>query len=257
MKTKVLKILLIGVLLMLSALSKASCEKVILFKENYLNNFQKDEVFFIKGVALDVFEYGRTIEVIEDLKGNFTDESSIFVWGDGHPSPGSGFFCISNERMDNIIQYNENDTLIMLVKKPYVHEGCFEDLDDYATFPCAFSVLELSNGFVTGYIYPPLDPELLWEENIILWEELQEELLNLTAIQSVKIKNNIYQWDGTIFFENQENKDVKLSFYDLSGRLVYEIMTTSNSYRPSLTGNIYVCKINIDNELLIIKYIAQ
>ena len=238
---------------MLSVYSYADCSETS-FKENYLKNFQKNEVFFIKGVALDVFEYGRTIKVIEDLKGNYTGESSIFVWGTGFPSNVSEFeACMTVERWDIITQYQENDTLLILVS-PVVFENCLETFGDYATITCAYSVLKLLNGFVTGYIHPWGD---LWGETTMPWEELQELLLNSTEIQSVKIKNNIYQQNGTIFFENLENKVVKLSFYDLSGKLIHEAITTSNSYHPVLTGNIFVCKININDKLHTIKYIVQ
>ena len=234
---------------MLSMYSYADCP-AISFKENYLSNFQKNEVFFIKGVALNVFEYGRTIEVIEDIKGNFTDKSFVFVWGGGVPSGGS--YCPISERSDNITYYNENDTLIMLVGKTYQRcDGGIENPEDYVTPSCALTVLKLSNGYVTGYISP-------WED-AVLWEELQKELQTLydpAAIQSVKIKNNIYQWNGTIFFENTENKAIELLFYDLLGKLVYQTITTSNSYRPVLTGNVFVCKININNKLQTIKYIV-
>ena len=50
------------------------------FKDNYVDNFSKNEVYFIKGIALDIFEYGRTI-VIEDLKGNYIGESINFCLG--------------------------------------------------------------------------------------------------------------------------------------------------------------------------------
>jgi len=255
MKKEIFKIMLISILSMLSTHSNACCEKVILFKENYLDNFQKDEVFFIKGVALDVFEYGRTIKVIEDLKGNLVDESYIFVWGAGRPSDGRPY--LPTLRMEDMLSYNENDTLIMLLTKPYVREEGIETSDDYATFPCSFSVLKLSNGLVTGYIYTPLNPDILYEENIVSWKELQKELLNSTAIQSVETNDTIYQWNGTIFFENTENKAIKLLFYDLSGKLAHEATTTSNSYRPPiLTKNIFICEININDKLHTIKYIV-
>jgi len=248
MKKNIIKILLISILSVISAPSKANCDFVS-FKENYLNNFQKDEVFFIKGVALDVFEYGRTIEVIEDLKGDFTGESSIFVWGAGNPPSG----CMTIERWDIITRYQENDTLIMLVY-PVVYENCLETFGDYTTITCAFSVLKLSNDSVTGHIYPWGD---LWGETTMPWKELQKLLLESTATQPIKTRNSIYQWNGTIFFENPENKAIKLSFYDLFGRLVHEAVTTSNSYRPILTGNIFVCRINMNNELQTIKYIVR
>jgi hypothetical protein len=250
MKQKILKILVISILLMLSVRSNADCRETS-FKENYSNNFQKENVFFIKGVALDVFEYGRTIKVIEDLKGNFTGESSIFVWGAGNP-PSSCMIVVTIERWDNIIRYQENDTLIMLVS-PVVFENCFETFGDYETITCAYSVLKLSNGFVTGYIHP-WGP--LWGETTMSWEELQELLKNITAIQPIHIKNNIYQQNGTIFFENSGNKVIKLSFYDLSGKLTHEAMTTSNNYRPALAGNIFLCKINMGDEVQTVKYIA-
>ena len=282
MKAKIFKILLISILSILSMYSNANCGWVATFKENYLYYFQKDDIFFIKGVALDVFEYGRTIEVIEDLKGNFTGESSIFVWGGGNSPKDSG--CIpTNERMDHIELYQENDTLIMLVKS--VTFECLEAISDYTTITCGYSVLKLSNGFVTGEILPLEERDADWwnwwnwyesmpkEEKILYFQSLPEEerfmlgmhtmpwrelqtLLNTTAIQSVQVKNNIYQQNGTIFFENQENKSVKLLFYDLSGRLLHEAITTSNSYRPVLTGNIFVCKININNDSQTIKYIV-
>ena len=246
---------------MLSAHSNADCvmgEKS--FKENYLNNFPKYEVFFVKGVALEVYEYGRTVKVIEDLKGNFDDESFIFVWGAGFPSEESGFTGFETNRCDLITLHQEKDTLIMLLGAPVVFEfeegSGIEAHGDYATIECAYSVLKLSNGLVTGRIFPAEVWEVYPQEITMSWEELQTSL-NTTAIQSVKVKNNIYQQNGTIFFENSGNKVIKLSFYDLSGKLMHEEMTTSNSCRPALAGNIFVCKINMDDEVLIIKYMAQ
>ena len=252
MKRKISKLILISILSIFSVYSYANCLEVS-FTENYLSNFQKDEVFFIKGVAMDVFEYGRTIKVIEDLKGNFIGESSIFVWGAGFPSNVSEFeACMTVERWDIITQYQENDTLIMLIN-PVCFENCLEIFGDYTTISCAFSVLKLSNGFVTGYIHPW---EILWEQTTISLEELQKLLSDLNTIQSVKMENNIYQLNGTFFFENPENKVIVLSFYDLTGRLVHKATTTSNSYRPVLTGNIFVCKIKVNNKSQTIKYIA-
>ena len=84
---------------MFSVYSYADCD-VKSFKENYVSNIQKNEVFFIKGVALEIFEYGRTIKVIEDLKGNYTGESSIFVWGAGNPPAG----CIITESFKTVFK---------------------------------------------------------------------------------------------------------------------------------------------------------
>ena len=82
---KIFTFALVSILSMLPVYSHAGCIETS-FKENYLNNFNKKEILFIKGIALDVFEYGRKIKVIENLKGNFAGDSSIFVWGASHPS---------------------------------------------------------------------------------------------------------------------------------------------------------------------------
>ena len=139
----------------------------------------------------------------------------------------------------------------MIVSKSTRFLCNIESPDDYATIPCSFCVLKLSNGFVTGYIHTYAGIETM------LWEELQELLLSLSPNQYIKIDNNIYQYNGIIFFENLENKVVKLSFHDLFGKLVHESITTSNSYRPVLKGNIFICTININNKLYTIKYIVK
>ncbi len=228
-----------------SLLNPTKCN-VLSFKKNYLANFQNDEVLFIKGEALKSHEYGRSIKVIEDLKGNFTGESSIFVWGSGYPSDDS-VGCMPNLRVDHISLYQENDTLIMLAAK--AADKCIETSNEYQTIACARSILQFSNGFVTGCIMG--DREI----STISLEELYS-LLNHTGIQAVVAKNNIYQWNGTIFFENPEDKVIKLSFYDLSGKLVHDAVTTSYNYRPVLTSGIFICRINIAGKLQTIKYIA-
>ena len=178
MKRKFLKLLLISILSMISVYSKADCD-VLPFKENYLSSIQSDKVLFIKGVALGVFEHGRTIKIIEDLKGNFAGESSIFVWGGGYPTGFNGVLCTAYERTDNITRFQENDTLIMLVK-PVIFEKCFETLSDYTTLGCRVSVLKLSNGYVTLRIGEEIET--------VLWEELKMSLT--TEIQLVRIKDN-------------------------------------------------------------------
>ena len=222
----------------------ADCFRVLSFKENYINSFNKDNVLFIKGVALDVVEYGgRKIKVIGDLKGNFEGDSTILVWGGGDPPNG----CITIERWDDLTKYKENDTLIMLIYT-VDYEACFEKPGDYTTVTCSSSVLKESNGFLTGYVdsWP-------WVETVITWEELQDLLTTSNHYFNQK-KYNIYQKDGSIFFDNPRNEVVKLSFYDLSGRLVHEATTTSDNYRPNLTRSFFICRIKIKNELFIIKY---
>ncbi len=88
------------------------------------------------------------------------------------------------------------------------------------------------------------------------WEDLLAEVYS-TDIRLTTAKNTICQRDGTVFFDNPDNRTVKLLFYDLSGKMILEASTTSNSYRPSLEGGIYVCCVRLNNELQTIKYIAR
>ena len=144
MKRIILNSILLGILFTFTGCKKeVSCGRGIAwdcyvksFTETYPDYFKKNRVFFIKGMTLDAEKDGYNIKVIEDLKGNFTRKSNIFVWNGGG---------------GDIAQYH-NDTLIMHLMK------C-KDSDDsidytYMTLPCTYSVLKLSNGYVTGYIYP-------------------------------------------------------------------------------------------------------
>ena len=124
----------------------------ISFKDLYMSA-QDDRVFFIEGLALNIYEYGRHIEVIQDLKGNFADTSLIYV-----------------QKVDAITQYNKNDTLIMLIEKVYKE-------NDYIAGGCA--VLKLSNSYVTGYINNDYFSGHINKEETMLWEDLQKELQEL------------------------------------------------------------------------------
>ena len=168
MNIKTICLLLTGILSVMPLQSKASCAIAASFKESYAYYSHQGNVIFIKGVALDVVEYGRHIKVIEDLKGNFTGDSTILVWGAGSFSIG---VCMSNEKLDHLALYQENDTLIMLVK-PVTFENCLEVFGGFTTFDCSISVLKLSNGNVTGRI------ARTWEETTMPWDEFQQFLAN-------------------------------------------------------------------------------
>ena len=172
MKRVLVFTLLIGIFLTIAGCSKKE-EPVLCvdfltfpFKQTYLRYFQDEEIYFIKGVALDVNKHGREIKIIEDLKGNFADKSSIFVWGTTGNQCGN-----PDARMDYITQYNKNDTLIMFIEKAskrFNFNGGIERHSDYTVLGGYSSVVKLSNGYVTGYINN-------WGVDI-LWDELQEEL---------------------------------------------------------------------------------
>ncbi len=180
MKAKILNMVLpISILLIIAGCERDSepilcmdCE-VSTFKQTYLNSFRDDEVFLIKGVALGVDKHGREIKVVEDLKGNFVGKSPIFVWGTNNTS-----FCDDkgrqDMRVDDITQYHENDTLIMLVTNKVLKRfnRAIEYPKDYKTLGCCYSVLKLSKNAVSGYI-----TSCYKEEETMSWEEFQA-LLN-------------------------------------------------------------------------------
>jgi len=132
------------------------------FTETYSDNFKKKDIFFIKGVVSDIQEYNCNFKVIEDLKENIAHKPNIFVWHYG-----------------TIITryYSEKDTLVVLLHK------CISDNDekthDYTTFLCETSVLNLSNGYVSGYILPKGGYKQTME-----WNEFQKLLKSTKKIKS-------------------------------------------------------------------------
>ncbi|MDR2233613.1 MAG: hypothetical protein LBE56_10895 [Tannerella sp.] len=135
------------------SLGGGDCE-LYSFLEGVAKTKCKSNRFLIKGRVTGAYEYGLTIKLIEDLKGNFPENNNntFTVWG-------------SNGRTDRVdrldIGYDEQEMLIMLVM-PAV--GRSEDWDpdyiwleqsgDYATMTCQFSVVVLQGDQVTGYLLP-------------------------------------------------------------------------------------------------------
>jgi len=238
MKKELLKLLLISVLSMISLCSNADCYEVLPFKETYLNTCQKNDGFFIiKGVAQSVYEHGRTIKVIEDLKGNFEGESSVFVWGIGGNcfSVSDDIICLEEHRMDNIIQYQENDTLIMLLGNPRVFEWGIETSADYATIECAASVLKLSNGFVTGYI------SSFEEKETVLWEDLQA-LCSKANSECGRIDINENEYITMQIVPEKISNSNKLRFENHTETNLYYIIHFSlEYYRENKWVKIYNC----------------
>ena len=170
------------------------CE-IFTFVQAYLNHFQDEEIFFIRGVALDVYKHGREIKVIEDLKGNFSNNSSIFVWGMSSTS-----FCDNkgrqDMRIDDITKYHKSDTLIMLITNN-VSENFNWDIErsnDYKTLGAHFSVLKFSNGYVTGHILPSEEKEDRWWENMSR-EEMISFLESLSEEERQTIFMDIMPWE--------------------------------------------------------------
>jgi len=130
--------------------------------------------YVIKGVALDMYEYGRNIRFVEDLKGNFPENVSTFiVWGDGEP--------LGVERTDYLSQLNEQDVYIMHLAPAGEYQfeippgvTWLEKQGDYCTFACTKCFLKLSDGYVTGYILPKEDGD--GSITTMSWNDFQNKL---------------------------------------------------------------------------------
>ena len=132
----------------------------ITFKEAYISCFPNDYYFLVKGVFSETYKKGRNFEVLEDLKGNWTDEASVFVWNTYY------YYDCNNERVEKptvntLSQYHKNDTLIMFITKDAYQRTGYELSGN-------LPMLIFSNDSVTGYI------DRLGRS--MLWKDLQEEL---------------------------------------------------------------------------------
>ena len=158
----------------------------------YLYN---DSVYVIKGIALDTFEYGRYIRLVEDLKGNFPENDDTFiVWGRGFDSGGA----IGHEsRLDHLLEYDNNDVLIMLLTTHDYYMATYwerlkvelitgipfiEKPGDYRTIGFTSCILKLSDNCVTGRLIYPWDEMYYdwdkeeWNMNSVPWNEFYEKL---------------------------------------------------------------------------------
>ena len=134
-----------------------SCGYFMSFIENYLTFFQCDKIYFVKGIVQDsvigqdlTHEYGLNIKLLEDLKGNFPQNTgTIFTI--------FGAYAIG----DYLPVYKKQDTLLMLllpsvypIDSPSGGLEWYEKECEYVTLECAFFVLKLSNDNVMGFILP-------------------------------------------------------------------------------------------------------
>jgi len=199
--------LILVVFLTLCACSKENKEKcnppsidraVLTFKQMYLNFFQSDAHFLLKGVIAEVYKQGCDIEVLEDLKGNFIDESHIFVRSAKY------YYCdneiIELPHTNYFSLYHKNDTLIVFVEKDHQKSGYMINADE-----CYSPALKLSNGYVCG-VNPPL-------EEATPWKDLQEEL---QAFSHLRSEEQLF-WHSKGFIPNAFNagyKTMSLLFID-------------------------------------------
>ena len=132
------------------------------------------DVYIIRGMALDEYEYGRNFKLLEDLKGNFPKNRNTFiVWGDG-ASP------LELNRMDDMSRYGDQDVLIILLTPArdlsFMNPpgSWFEKPEDFTTIQCTMSVLKLSDGYVTGYLTPV--EGFNYVEQTMQWSDFQRQL---------------------------------------------------------------------------------
>ena len=162
-------VLILLFILALSSCDPCSCDPPpkpksfeVIYKEAHKLDYF-DYIIFAQGVVLESHQdYGKKIEVIVDLKGNFPEKTTTFI----------AFESYENEylRMSNLSIYNNQDTLLMFLRPVWDWE---EKRGDYTTLYNAHSVLQLSNGSVSGYITS------YKKKSTMQWKDFQA-LLNLT-----------------------------------------------------------------------------
>ena len=156
----------------------------------YLND---SNVYIVKGIVLDKIEYGLNVKFVEDLKGNFPENVNTFIaWGAG--TPHNSFL----NRIDDFGIYDSQDVLIMLLTPSLFtaemvppNSDWFEKPEDYCTLSCTHSVLKLSDGNVTGYMFSQkkLDDRELSEEQRMP-QDLFEETANTPRIENATLTAN-------------------------------------------------------------------
>lgn len=156
-------------------------------------NQEDYEVFFVKGIAGEtVSKTGKKIKIIEDLKGNFKDHSSIILWGAGGGDDDNSPY---NEGVGRVAHYAVNDTLIMLMEKQSRTADDGITREYYLTCMSGYSTLALSNGQVSGVINSD------YKIRTMNWEKLRVLLDNYCPQKTGFVDNykaNIHR--GDVFF---------------------------------------------------------
>jgi hypothetical protein len=121
---------------------------------------ERDDYFFIKGKVLNIIPYGINVNLIEDLKGNFSSDFPVIIWFGGDAG------LSSTTSGDN--QYNPNDTLLIVCQSAAGYGQ--EYIHDMAMLPCSPSALKVSGEYVSGCIYDP------YRKDTVLWNKLKSQL---------------------------------------------------------------------------------
>jgi hypothetical protein len=193
-------------------------------------------VFFIRGEVLEVIHHGNRIKIIEDIKGNFNDQSTFIVWGAGAISA----------RVNSLYNNNVSDTLLVLMKKTDLQENTlcpqceqYEQPEDFMTLGCYRSVLKLSNGYVSGRLINAM------QDTTMLWSELQNRLnnddngndnvLETTAYLSQNIPNPS---TGSVIIQYGLPKGTRrasITVYSASGSVIKTVSLNVNEINGSIT----------------------
>ena len=155
------------------------CRSKLNFIENYHTNINNEDVFYIKGTKTEIFSTGIKIKLIEDLKGNFSGDSTFVVWGGGDAS-----LCV--DPLIELLNYEyQAETFVMLIKL-VVADVPFSNRmkGDFSTIDCAYSVVPINElGNIVGDRRHVITPELYalpeYRWGSLTWEDFQE-LLNTT-----------------------------------------------------------------------------
>jgi len=163
---------------------------------------QMSSIYIIKGVALDAYEYGRRIKLVEDLIGNFPKNVDVItVWGGVNKN--GMYTALDYGRQEYLACYDcykEGDILVMALKqatgldeylarmhtdgfpsgsieerKKALEGNWVETSEDFTTFPCTHSVLWLRNSYVLGHIR---FERSTWKNYVsrMSWRNFQKEL---------------------------------------------------------------------------------
>ncbi|MDR0680527.1 MAG: hypothetical protein LBG15_01550 [Dysgonamonadaceae bacterium] len=143
-----------------------------LLNKNAVTGGEVDNLFVVKGVVAGelVNNQGIKIKIMEDLKGNFKDISSILLWGNGGGDGEQPF----NEFGPSLAHYALNDTLVLMFARNIWEKENGTSEIYYATSGCGYSILKFSKGNVTGRIFTTNS----YEDETISMEELQSQLFN-------------------------------------------------------------------------------
>lgn len=228
------------------------------FSSNYSNNYDNSDVYFVKGVKLKTIYHGIQLKVLEDIKHEIL-EDTIMVWC----SDGNSF------RVEYASDFNDNDTLYMLITKTDLEGNAHRDLNeipndtespsDYMPIHCSFSILKYSNGFLTGRITS------LSQDTTVSVSYIFNELT--TGINPSDSKMDIYLYPNPassklyITMNGVVSLPATIEIYDDNGRLIQNSMSDATEYALNISalckGTYFIKIIDNCNKCLINKFIKQ